>query len=500
MMIRLLFVFACSAAFQLHAQVSPFIATTWNQVCYYNDSCPAVSSGGACGKAYTGCNATAMAMICKYYAYPATGFGSHCNSNLPSQCVNFAAQNYNYAAMPNNVTGPNADVAQLMAHLGAACDMQYSGISSNSFFGSEVLKRYYRYSPRLYSSATFLFNTTQELIDAIKLELDAGRPVYCKGGNHFYLIDGYNSSSQFHVNFGWGGLYNGYYAITSVTNAQGNFTPSNFMFMIRPLAGDLETAADTITVTAGAPLTTLEFSSTLPWTITTSVSWITPALTSGSAGYFSYSDGSTFTPQVNNGAVRYGYIYVQNANDTDTVVIKQEASPLTAAPDTLSYTASGGTLVSNITYFSWGGWTTSNPFAWITVSPASGTGNATPSITCSLNVLPAPRNGYVVVNAGIYSDTIFVWQDGSITTALSQTESPSSFTLYPNPANSEVTIQRPENTRATLFVRDLAGREVYMRTVSGNVIVLDISPLPRGVYLLELRNEEGRGMTKLVVE
>ncbi|MBK6523988.1 MAG: C10 family peptidase [Sphingobacteriaceae bacterium] len=46
---------------------------------------------------------------------------------------------------------------------------------------------------------------------------------FAKGG-HFYLIDGYDASNKFHTNFGWSGTHNGYYAITSVTNAAGNFT------------------------------------------------------------------------------------------------------------------------------------------------------------------------------------------------------------------------------------------------------------------------------------
>ncbi|HTF04330.1 MAG TPA: C10 family peptidase [Bacteroidia bacterium] len=164
-----------SPSTSLLAQVSPLMTTTWNQTCYYNDSCPVVGAGGSCGRAYTGCNATAMGQILKYYAYPSTGLSAHCNSNLPTQCVTFSAQTYNYAAMPNNVTSSNVEVAKLLYHLGAACDMQYSGTSSNSFFDATVLKRYFAYSPRMYSTATFMFATTQDLIDAIKLELDAGR-------------------------------------------------------------------------------------------------------------------------------------------------------------------------------------------------------------------------------------------------------------------------------------------------------------------------------------
>ena len=207
------------------SQVTPFIPTTWNQTCYYNDSCPTVGSGGSCGKSYTGCNSTAIGQICKYYNYPAETFGgNYCNNTNTSYCVDFDAQTYNYALMPNNVTSANSEVAKLLYQIGVAVDMQWSGTSSNSFFAPEAMKRFFAYSPRMKSSANFLFPTLVERIDAIKAELDAGRPVLAKGGSHFYLIDGYNSSNQFHLNFGWSGTYNGYYDISSVTNPAGTTT------------------------------------------------------------------------------------------------------------------------------------------------------------------------------------------------------------------------------------------------------------------------------------
>ncbi len=57
-------------------EVAPLIQTKWNQNKYYNNLCPAVSDGPE-GKAYTGCVATAMAQIMKYWSYPSSGIGSH---------------------------------------------------------------------------------------------------------------------------------------------------------------------------------------------------------------------------------------------------------------------------------------------------------------------------------------------------------------------------------------------------------------------------------------
>ncbi len=388
--------------------------------------------------------------------------------------------------MPNNVTSANAEVAKLMYHLGAACDMMYSGTSSNSFFSSTVLKEYFWYSPRMYSTATFMFNTTQELIDAIKLEIDSGRPVFAKGGNHFYLIDGYNASNQFHMNFGWSGTYDGYYDITNVVNGAGTFTPGNFIFMIRPLQGDLETANDTIVVTANAGATSFDFTSMLPWTITTPTPWITTALTSGAAGFISFTDGNTFTPQINNGGIRYGYIYVQNANDIDTIVVQQDPSPFGVTPDTLQYTAAGGSQNTALMFYSWASWSSSVSSAWISVTPSSGTGNATPSVIVSPNS-GGPRTGYVAFSGGSFRDTVWVIQDSSITTDIIH-RPVDAVQVYPNPATEFIQLNTANNCR--IVVTDVMGRIVHEEWQWNSSGRIDVRDWSEGIYFVQLVSNE----------
>lgn len=394
--------------------------------------------------------------------------------------------------MPNNVSGPNAEVAKLLYHLGAACDMQYSGTSSTSMFDVSVLKRYFAYSPRMYATATFMFPNTQALIDAIKLELDAGRPVFCKGGNHFYLIDGYDASDNFHCNFGWSGTYNNYYPINNVVNAAGNFTPTNFMFMIRPLAGDLETGGDTIVIpAAGGASNSFEFTSLLNWTISSPTSWITPALTSGTPGYYAFLDGNTFAAGVNNGPVRYGYIYVQNANDVDTIVVQQDASPLGVNPDTLYYGESGGTQSAAITYYSWASWSASSPDSWITISPSAGTGNGTPNITTTSNPSSTPRIGYVSIAGGVFRDTIWVWQDGN-TLGISALNNDIYINAFPNPAMDEIRISGLDASKSYRYeIYNSIGEVVSHSNLQPGENEIDLVMLPTGIYLLRLQGQDG---------
>lgn len=486
----------------LKAQVAPFVTATWAQTCYYNALTPTVSSGGSCGRSYVGCNATALAMICKYYNWPANGIGgTYCNSNFTTHCVNFGAQTYNYAAMPTNVTSANAEVAKLMYNLGVACNMQWSNSNSTSFFDGTILKKYFAYSPKMYSTASFMFSTTTDLINALKAELNAGRPVFAKGGAHFYIIDGYDASNNFHMNFGWSGTYNGYYPITAVTNAAGNFTPGNFLFNIKPLSGSLESAKDTISIVSNSIIgQSMDFTSLSNFTVTSAQSWITPNITTGTPGYYDFSNNGTFNATVNNGPVRYGYIVIQNASATRTIVVKQDASPLNVAPSPLNYADVGGVQTANISYTSWGTWTVTTPNSWLTLSATTGTGSATFSVTAAANTATVSRNGWVIVKVNAYTDSIPVTQAAyvsTVTTFVQNIEKENSqFTVFPNPSSKEFHITVSENlVNSTYMVSDELGRMLVEDKIGSTELSIDVSSLNAGIYYL---NVGGRSK-KLIV-
>jgi hypothetical protein len=43
-------------------------------------------------------------------------------------------------------------------------------------------------------------------------------------GGHVWVCDGYNSTNMLHMNWGWGGQYNGYYSVNSLTSNAFNFS------------------------------------------------------------------------------------------------------------------------------------------------------------------------------------------------------------------------------------------------------------------------------------
>lgn len=467
-----------------NAQVSPFLTTTWNQTCNYNAMMPSVGTGGACGNAYTGCNSTALAQIFKYYTYPAAGFGSHCNSLAPTECVDYSIANYDYSVMPNNVTAPNIEVATLMYDIGVAVDMNWSGTNSTSFFSSTVLKEYFAYSPKVYSTATFMFSSTAELIEGIKIELDNERPVFAKGGGHFYLIDGYDLADQFHMNFGWGGVYDDYYAIDNVINGAGTFTPTNFIFNIEPLQGDLETAVDTIYISAnGVSSESVEFTSLLEWTSTSS-SWVNLNLVSGTEGYYNFNNGSHFAASLNNGQERVGYVIIENTNDIDSIVVVQAASPLVLTPNPVNFISIGGVETISIEYTSWLSWIASENSSWLSVSTATGTGDGAINLSCADNSGGGSRSAYLVVDGGSFIDSILVTQDADIT-AIVQSVQINEINIYPNPTTGSVFVSSTDK----FSIYDVLGNKLDIEiVVSENNSSFSLSPYSNGIYFIKVND------------
>ena len=224
--------------------VSPLVQTKWNQLPYYNDLCPYDYNANA--RTVTGCVATAMAQIMKYWSYPAHGLGSH--SYVPSShpeygtlYVDFSAVNYQWSDMPNSVTSANNAVATLMYHCGVSVDMMY-GVNSAPDYGSAAyiidyggdracaetaLKTYFDYKNTLRGVKRADYSDAQ-WVELLKNELDNSRPMLFGGfgssGGHAFVCDGYNANNYFHFNWGWGGHYDDYFYINNLNPSSHNYS------------------------------------------------------------------------------------------------------------------------------------------------------------------------------------------------------------------------------------------------------------------------------------
>ena len=218
--------------------IGPLMTTTWNQSPFYNDLCPQIEGE----RTVTGCVATAMAQIMKYWNWPDIGVGQHSYNDYLTgvQSADFSTTHYDWTNMPDSLTSSSTSaqvdaVATLMYHCGVAVDMMYNLLDSNGsgaydLMGSQgldfpcaenALRTYFKYSPSLAGLQRRDF-TNEEWTAAIKDEIDHRRPILyggmstALGFGHEFVCDGYDTNGYFHFNWGWSGYCDGYFALNDL--------------------------------------------------------------------------------------------------------------------------------------------------------------------------------------------------------------------------------------------------------------------------------------------
>ena len=220
--------------------VSPLILTRWNQSPLYNNFCPYDSAKNE--RTVTGCVATAMAQVLKYWDYPVTGNGDYSYKHtLGTQYADFAATTYDWANMPLELTSASTDaqvaaVSQLMYHCGVSVEMDYavsstggsgaftiSSKSNTTHCAEYALREYWGYKPTLQGLQKAKYSD-KDWKTMLKDDLKSGRPIIYSGygdGGHCFVCDGYNEDEYFHFNWGWGGLYDGYFLLNALAPGTG---------------------------------------------------------------------------------------------------------------------------------------------------------------------------------------------------------------------------------------------------------------------------------------
>lgn len=199
----------------------------WGQGRFYNTYCP---TGRNAEKTLTGCVATAHAIVMRYYAYPASGKGTTPAYRTDTEGLEVAPRNvahpYDWDDMPlcpdrDELTQAQQEkIAALMADVGASVQLDYGLEVTNGFMGRFGVYQNFDYS--LGSCLTKDAFTEDQWRDMLQAELKARRPVLYRGedaqGNngHAFVLDGYSTDGLYHVNWGWYGYFNGFFALENL--------------------------------------------------------------------------------------------------------------------------------------------------------------------------------------------------------------------------------------------------------------------------------------------
>ena len=209
---------------KIKPSVAPMLKTTWGQNAPYNLQCPLAPGKNVHCK--TGCVATAMAQVMKYYGYPAHGQGSVSYAYVGSDGLtyfvetDFSKSTYDWEKMRDAYTyGDNSSdeekqaVAKIMADCGAAVKMEYRLHYSGAFDMdvAQALKNHFAYDDAVTYLSTFLNDDVNDSTwyTTLYQQLSDGMPVIYGGSSpyapHCFVIDGYDEKGNFHVVYGLGG-------------------------------------------------------------------------------------------------------------------------------------------------------------------------------------------------------------------------------------------------------------------------------------------------------
>ena len=217
--------------------ISPLITSHWDQANPYWNHCPefmdVTEEGDTVGElAYTGCVAVSMSQILNYYKSP-----MRCTKIIPSYIVTFYWHEeygafetdpldpifFDWDNMCDNYTGAETEaekdaVAWLMLYAGCAAQMQYglNASSTSDPYIPTALNEYFNYDAKLVYRSDY---EQADWEDMIYQELVEGRPLIYNGragsgGGHSFVCDGYAYGDLFHINWGWGGLGDGYFVLS----------------------------------------------------------------------------------------------------------------------------------------------------------------------------------------------------------------------------------------------------------------------------------------------
>ncbi len=206
--------------------VEPLLLTNWSQGKYYNTSCPEDADGDD-GHVYVGCVALSTSMIMKYYNYPDIGEGSvtsynSYNGGYGTFTVDFSQENFKWENMPLSATRYNHFLSDLLFDVGVAVNMNWGPDGSGTYteFVSGALKNNFKYSSDVEMVKRSDYSTS-DWIALLQNQLDNKWPMVYSGmsqsdGGHAWDCDGYQDT-YFHMNWGWGGAYNGFFDLDDLT-------------------------------------------------------------------------------------------------------------------------------------------------------------------------------------------------------------------------------------------------------------------------------------------
>ncbi|MCU0370855.1 MAG: thiol protease/hemagglutinin PrtT [Bacteroidales bacterium] len=210
-----------------------WLKTNWTQSFPYNNLCPMDPVTGL--RSYAGCPATAMAQVMNFHG---TTNDTHFD-DADDYYHNYAGRQYwidddfDYAGFPSfpelntfldtqnahyecNTPLTDDDMAALTFACGVAARQVFTSQGSGTFGVGQAYDAYLRFGC---STADLLDSNDADLFGRLSQNIKDTLPAHLAvvdvdwATGHNMVVDGYNTDEYYHLNFGWGGSYNGWYLL-----------------------------------------------------------------------------------------------------------------------------------------------------------------------------------------------------------------------------------------------------------------------------------------------
>ncbi len=500
--------------------VSQLLTTYWNQRPYYNALCPYDEEEGELS--VTGCVATAMAQLMKYWNWPLHGTGSHSYTSedhpeYGTMSADFENTTYDWDNMPNYLSEESSSteinaVATLMYHCGVSVEMMYSAMGSGAytitydgqldFCTENALRDFFGYSNDLHGeyrsfeyedengeTQTFVAYTDSEWLAMLKEDLDALRPVLYTGasddGAHAFIFDGYDENDLFHVNWGWAGHADGFFSMDALEPNPGGIGGGGYQFNmeqtaifgVMPAYTNLSATLGNITVNVDGD--TIQFNiyaSNSPenCNITCDQSWLT--LSSTTAPGSGETTTITLTIDQNtSGETRNATITITQGSFTTTISVTQNDVQYTIT--VLSENTDQGEVYGGGTF---------DEGTVIQISADAHDGYEFSSWDDGNT--DNPRNITVTENATYIASF-------APATGIEENIAPE-ISIFPNPTSNLLNIISSE-TISEIEIVNVIGQIVLQMDVNSDNAVCNVSNLSNGMYFIRIYgNENGNIYTK----
>jgi hypothetical protein len=209
-----------------------WLETEWNQNSPFNDFCPMDLTTGK--RSVAGCPAVAMAQILNYHQttnnIQFNDSDDYFHDFYNCYWIDNNYETYDFPSFPqlnnyldnlvihfqNDIALTDEDKASITFACGVACKQVYSSGVSGTYGVGQAYDAYKRFS---FDDCELLTDDDPNVYERVQGNIMEGLPVHLAVVNeawdagHNLVIDGYREDGYYHLNFGWGGYYDGWYKI-----------------------------------------------------------------------------------------------------------------------------------------------------------------------------------------------------------------------------------------------------------------------------------------------